>query len=268
MHGRTTIILLTALAAALALAAGATRATAADTSVYQVWLQRGGRLWVVKREQPVTMSPARAAVRSLLAGPTVAEADAGVATQVPSGTDLLGLGVADGTATVDVSDRFGAGSGAASVRMRLAQLTYTLTQFPAIDRVRLLIDGRAASRLTSDRVPVPEPMTRTTWAGLMPAITVWNPPIGTHLSGSVRVTGSADVFEASLHIRILNAAGRTIARADTTASCGSGCWGGYTVLVPFTVVKDQLGTIVVADDDADGNGAPQHQVRVPVVLLA
>jgi hypothetical protein len=265
MRRRTTIIILLATLAALA---GTATATAADTSVYQVWLQRGGKLWLTKREQPATLNPARAAVLSLLAGPNLAEADAGVVSQVPAGTDLLGLAVSGGTATVDLSGEFGSGGGAGSVRMRLAQLTHTLTQFPSIDRVRLLVDGRAVSRLSADRVPVPQPMTPGTWAGLMPVIAVWNPPIGSHLSGSVRVSGNADVFEGSLHIRVLNAAGRTVGSASTTASCGTGCWGGYTVPVPFTVIKDQVGAIVIGDDDADGDGAPQHQVRVPVVLLA
>src|SRR5262249_9099344 len=151
--------------------------------------------------------------------------------------------------------------------MRLAQLTFTLTQFPSIDRVRLEVNGRAVSTLTSSRVHVPQPMSRDSWRALLPAITVWNPAIGTPLTAGVPRSGNADVFEAHLHIRVLNAAGTVIARASTTASCGTGCWGGYTVAVPFSVAKDQLGSIIVSDDDADGNGVPQHQVRVPVVLL-
>jgi hypothetical protein len=263
------VLMAIGLAAMLAALLGqAAPAGAADTSVYQVWFQRGGKLWLVKREQPATTTPARAAVQALLAGPDVAEADAGVASQVPTGADLLGLSVAGGTATVDLSGRFGAGGGTASVRTRLAQLTYTLTQFPTIDRVRLRVNGSAVSTLTGDRVHVPQPMTRDTWLGLRPAITVWNPPIGSHLQDAVRVSGNADVYEARLHIQVLNAAGRVIATARTSASCGTGCWGGYTVAVPFSVVKDQLGTIVVSDDDADGNGVPDHRVRVPVVLLA
>jgi germination protein M len=187
---------------------------------------------------------------------------------VPAGTDLLGLSVANGTATVDLSGRFGAGSGTGSVPMRLAQLTFTLTQFPTIDRVRLRVNGTAVSTLTADQVRVPQPMTRDTFIGLRPAITVWNPPIGSHLQGGVRVSGNADVFEANLRIRVLNAAGKVVGAAATTASCGTGCWGGYTVAVPFSVAKDQLGTIVITDDDADGDGVPQHRVRVPVVLVA
>lgn len=258
--------LLAALVFSLALVVGSARAATVDTSVYKVWFERGGDLWLVKREQPVTSTPARSAVLALLAGPNLAESDAGVHSHVPAGTSLLGLSVAAGTATVDLSGDFAAAENAAGVRMRLAQLTYTLAQFPTIDRVVLEVNGRAVTSLAG--VTVPRSMTQTAYRSLIPVITVWNPAIGSHLSGNVRVTGMADVFEATLHIRIVNDAGTTIAGVTTTATCGTGCRGGYTVLVPFAVRRDQLGTIVVADEDADGDGAPQHQVRIPVVLLA
>jgi hypothetical protein len=258
--------LLVALTLSLALVAGSARAAAADTTVYKVWFERGGKLWLVKREQPVTSTPARSAVQALLAGPDLAEADAGVHSHVPAGTALLGLSVAAGTATVDLSSGFAAAEDAAGLRMRLAQLTYTLAQFPTIDRVVLEVNGRPVTSLAG--AAVPQPMTQTTYRSLVPAITVWNPAIGSHLSGGVRVTGMADVFESHLDIRIVNDAGATIAHAAATATCGTGCRGGYTVLVPFTVARDQLGTIVVSDEDADGNGVPQHRVRIPVVLLA
>jgi len=257
--------LLAVMAAAIAVAAGSAHATAAETSVYKVWFQRSGKLWLVKRQQPLTSAPARAAMQALLAGPNLSESDAGVGSQVPASADLLGLSVANRTATVDLSSEFAASGTTAQVRMRLAQLTWTLAQFPTIDRVALQVNGRAVSSMAGVRLP--RPMTQDSFAGLLPPITVWNPAIGTALSGSVRVSGNATVFEGSLHIRILDHNGTTIARANTTASCGT-CRGGYTILVPFSVGSDQLGAIVVTDDDTDGNGKPQHQVRVPVVLLS
>ncbi len=263
---RSLLIVLLVVAASMLAGAQRASATGAETSVYQVWFERGGKLWLTKRVQPQTAAPARAAVQALLAGPNIAESDAGVHSLVPDGTGLLGLSLADGTATVDLSSPFGAGGGPASVHMRLAQLTYTLTQFATIDRVVLEVNGRAVSTLSGDGVAVPRPMTRARFAGLLPAITVWNPAIGSHLAGAVRVTGTADVFEASLHIRIVDQLGTVIARANVLASCGTGCRGGYTVLVPYAVAATQLGTVIVSDDGADGNGLPQHQVRVPVVL--
>jgi hypothetical protein len=261
MRIRALLILVAVLTAIPAATAGA----AGSTSVYQVWLQRGSKLWLVKREQPVTTAPAHAAMQSLLTGPTVAEADAGVRSQVPRSTTLLGLSIASGTATVDLDDAFAAAGTRAAVRMRLAELTYTLTQFTTVDRVALRIDGRPVSSLAG--VAVPRTMTRSDFQGLLPVITVWNPPIGSHVATSVRVSGDANVYEASIHVRIVDQRGLTVGHANTLASCGTGCRGGYTVLVPFSVDRDQLGTIIVSDDDTDGDGVPQHQVRVPVVLL-
>jgi germination protein M len=261
-------VLIILLAVAVAMLAGSARASATggETSVYQVWFERGGKLWLTKRVQPQTIAPARAAMQSLLSGPSVAEADAGVHTLVPDGTELLGLSIADGTATVDLSPPFGSGGGIPSVRMRLAQVAYTLTQFASVDRVVLEVNGHAVTTLTGDGVPVPRPMTRTSFAKLLPPILVWNPAIGSHLADAVRVTGTANVFEASLHVRIVNQKGAVIARANVLASCGTGCRGGYSVLVPYDVTVTQLGAIIISDDDTDGNGVPQHQVRVPVVL--
>jgi len=257
--------ILSLLVVALAVTAGTAHATGA-TSVYQVWLERGGKLWLAKREQPATTTPARAAMQALLAAPTVAESAAGVRSEVPAGTDVLGLGIANGTATVDLGGGFASAGTRAAVWMRLAQVTYTLTQFASVDRVALRVDGRAVSTLAG--VSVPRTMTRSTFHTLMPLITVWNPPIGSSLAGSVRVSGDADVFAGHVHVAIAGQSGAIIARAQTTTSCGTGCRGGYTVLVPFTVANNQLGGVVVYDDDTDGNGVPQHRVRVPVVLLA
>lgn len=247
------------LVLALAALAGTTRAAAgtatpADTTTYQVWFERGGKLWLTKRVQPHTTAPARAAVQALLAGPNLAEADAGVDTHIPAGTTLVGVSIADGLATVDLSSQFGTGT---DLRMRLAQVTRTLTQFASVDRVRIRVGGTALGTFSS-----------ASFAAQMPAILVWNPPIGSHLASKVRVTGSADVFEAALRIRVLNANGVAVGSVNTLASCGTGCRGGYTVAVSFHVATTQLGTIVVSDDDADGNGVPAHQVKIPVVLIA
>ncbi|MDX6494360.1 MAG: hypothetical protein QOE17_346, partial [Gaiellales bacterium] len=64
-------VLIILLAVAVAMLAGSARASATggETSVYQVWFERGGKLWLTKRVQPQTIAPARAAMQSLLAGP-------------------------------------------------------------------------------------------------------------------------------------------------------------------------------------------------------
>jgi hypothetical protein len=68
-------------------------------------------------------------------------------------------------------------------------------------------------------------------------------------------------------IEILDSRGHRIARTFTTATCGTGCRGDYSVSLPFEVAREQRGTIVVHDDDAAGTGTPPHSVRIPVTLL-
>jgi hypothetical protein len=57
-----------------------------------------------------------------------------------------------------------------------------------------------------------------------------------------------------------------VGKTFTTASCGTGCRGTYSVDVTYKVPNEQRGTIVVHDDDAAGTGTPPHSVRIPVTL--
>ena len=67
-------------------------------------------------------------------------------------------------------------------------------------------------------------------------------------------------------VEVLDAKGDVVGKTFTTASCGTGCRGDYSVDVNYTVPKQQRGTIVVHDDDAAGTGTPPHSVRVSVTL--
>jgi len=94
---------------------------------------------------------------------------------------------------------------------------------------------------------------------------VWRPPIGALIPARVTVTGSAKVFEAVVHVRVLNARGNAVATARTLATCGTGCRGSYSVALTYHVHRRQPGTVVVFDDGGVP-GAHPHVVRVPVRL--
>jgi peptidoglycan hydrolase-like protein with peptidoglycan-binding domain len=81
------------------------------------------------------------AVRQLIAGPTRAEVGLGFRTYVPAGTRVLSVKVANGTATVDLNERFGAGGDAESLLARLSQLVRSLTGPQGAKRVQLLMNG-------------------------------------------------------------------------------------------------------------------------------
>lgn len=100
----------------------------------------------------------------------------------------------------------------------------------------------------------------------LPAIVVETPAPGATVSSPVTIAGTAQVFEATVTVIVLDADGAELARDFTTATCGTGCRGDYSTELAFEVDQEQAGTIVVQDDDAAGTGTPPHQVEVPVTL--
>ncbi|HEX5250036.1 MAG TPA: Gmad2 immunoglobulin-like domain-containing protein [Gaiellales bacterium] len=256
------------VAALLAVSLAAGPATAAPHTgsrmTLDVWLQRGaGKLWLTKRTVPRTPGVAGAALRLLFHGPNAAERAAGVTTAIPAGTGLRGIAISNGTATIDVTRAFAMAAPATTIRQRLAQLTYTATQFATVKRVRLRVGGVVAHSIAG--APVPQPAARRDFLRRLPAILVSRPAIGARVPATVTVAGSADVFEAALTVRVINARGRLLARRHILASCGTGCRGRYSVSIPYTVVRRQPGTIVIFDSGG-GSVAHPHVVRVPVRL--
>jgi sporulation and spore germination protein/immunoglobulin-like protein involved in spore germination len=233
---------------------------------YQVWFTRGESLFVVERTQAATERIGTAALEALLAGPDGQEQAAAVGSQVPAGTKLLGLTVADGVASVDLTSEYESGGGSASMNMRIAQIVYTLTQFPTVKGVLFELDGRRVDVLGGEGVVVDQPITRKDYRDLLPAILVKGPGIGDRVSNPVTVSGSANVFEANVTVEIQDANGKVVGNTFTTATCGTGCRGTFSVTVPYEVSSATRGLIIVHDDDAAGTGSPPHEVRIPVVL--
>jgi hypothetical protein len=255
-----------ALAAIVGLGPAAAAATpqAGTKMSLSVWFERDGKLWLSTRSVVRTPAAATAAVTRLFAGPNAAEASAGVVSAIPAGTHLRGISIAGGVATIEVGRAFAAPAGRKTIRMRLAQLTYTATQFPTVDHVRLEVAGRVVSSI--DGAPVPQPAARRNFVRLLPPILVSRPTIGARIPSAVTIAGTADVFEAALTVRIINAKGRLLARRRILATCGTGCRGTYSVTMHYHVIRSQPGTVVIWD----GGGKVNHPdiVRVPVKLSA
>jgi hypothetical protein len=236
------------------------------TQTYRIWLTRGEQLFLVSREGPETESVGAEAVTLLLGGLTTEEVAAGVGTQIPSGTRFLGLDIEDGTATVDLSSEYESGGGSASMFARLAQVVYTLTEFPTVERVSFMLDGNPVDVFSGEGIILEKPVTREDYEEWLPAISVESPAIGDTVSSPVEVSGTANVFEANVTAKLLDANGKELVSRFTTATCGTGCRGDFTVELPYQSAVEQKGTLVVHDDDADGDGKPSYEVRIPVTL--
>jgi hypothetical protein len=97
-------------------------------------------------------------------------------------------------------------------------------------------------------------------------IEVLTPVPDTRVSSPVTVSGTADVFEATVSIRILDANNNVIADTFTTATCGSGCRGDFEAEVSFSVGTEQRGVIEVYEVSAQ-DGSRINIVRIPVTLM-
>jgi hypothetical protein len=233
----------------------------------EAWFLRGEQLVRELRTHEATPLVATAAMRALLAGPTPAELESGLGTAIPAGTRLLGIAIKKGVATVDLTSDYQSGGGSLSMQARLGQVVYTLTQFPTVRRVRFHLDGEPVNVFSGEGIVLDHPVGRKDYEDLLPVIAVESPVEGARVTSPLSVSGSANVFEANVTVKVLDENEHVLGKTFTTATCGTGCRGTYSVPVGFDVDREQRGTIVVSDDDAAGTGTPPHIVRVPVVLV-
>jgi len=220
----------------------------------------------VLRTVPQTATVAKAAMTALLAGPTKAEsADRTITTAIPDGTTLNGVSIKNGIATVDLSTEFDSGGGTASMRYRLAQVVYTLTQFSTVKSVVFEIEGQIVTVFGSEGIVLDGPSRRADWTDQLPAMFVDRPAYGAALLNPGPVAGNADVFEATFRLAILDGSGKVLVDQQVMASCGSGCRGTFQQTVAYTIGKAQWGTLRVYDP-SEQDGSPQSVRDYPVWL--
>src|SRR5687767_8043594 len=144
--------------------------------------------------------------------------------------------------------------------------------------MRLLVAGALALALTACQPAGEQPSEGRVPAANEPAagqtptepaddapIVVENPQADEELTSPAILSGSANVFEATVSYRIVATDGYVVARGFTTASCGSGCRGTFSVTVPFEVARKIEATIELFEEPAE-NGKPLHKVEIPVTL--
>jgi spore germination protein GerM len=199
----------------------------------------------VRRTVERTVGVGRAALEQLLSGPRPGDYEAdvgGISTAIPEGTVLLGLDITDGLATVDLSREFESGGGSYSMGARLAQVVYTLTRFPTVDRVAFRLDGVPVTVFSAEGLVLDGPVDRDDYLDYLPPIFVDSPAWGSVVIGPavendvpgrylVEVRGRANVFEAQFYAALLDQDGNVLDEESVMASCGSGCWGEFEFIL-------------------------------------
>jgi hypothetical protein len=243
--------------------------SASPTTVAQTTLRlyflRHGKLGVAERRMPHTTAPATASLEALLAGPVDSELGAGLSSAIPQGTRLLSLAIADGVARVDLSQQFAAKDSVESLRQRTAEVVYTLTRFPTVQRVALTVDGAPFSP-TATAGSAAKEWSRSDLDGYEPNIFVEQPGVGAVLASPFVLSGTAKVFEGSFQARLGDASGRRIVHVVVQASRGAPGRGSFSKVVPFST-SAETGTLVVYDLSME-DGSRMDEVRVPVTFAA
>lgn len=234
-------------------------------TVVSAYFIRGQFVGTAHRGVVRTNVPATAAMRELLVGPTAEERAAGLHTQIPAGTRLLGIALNNGIATVDLSGAFAAGVDPLEDRGRLAQVVYTLTQFPTVDGVRFRIDGVPLEFRSEDGTVQTRPLTRRAFEDVTPAIFVERPAVGDTVGSPLVVSGTANTFEATFMISVRDASGASIFNDHFMATSGTGTRGTFNESVRFTASTPTI-TLEVYESSA-ASGLPIHVVKIPLRLV-
>ena len=223
-----------------------------------LYFARGTELGVADRSIASSADPRVAALQALLAGPTADEAAAGLGTWIPTGTVVRGLQVRGGVATVNVSPQFVEPAPPAALSARLAQIVYTLTAFPNVERVTLLVA----------KLPVPSfagvdtsgPVGRSQVTAALPGVLLEDPAVGGSVAGNFHISGTTSI-NGTYDVQLLDSNGNLLASVTNTAVTGA----TFSQTIPFRHAYTGTGTIKVfarPSDASQPSEATQFTVQV------
>ena len=218
-----------------------TPTTLGETVELRVYWLRDGKVWPTLREVAETEAVAKAALEALLAGPTEQEeTELGFSTAIPAGAELESVEISDGVARVELSAELPEES--------LAQVAYTASQFPTVESVE--IAGKT--------------YTRTDFEDLTPSVLVESPLSFEEVTSPLRVTGTANTFEATFSYELTDADGLIVDENFVTATSGTGTRGTFDfTTAPFTVPFDGVGSLIVFERSAK-DGSRINLVEIPI----
>jgi germination protein M len=211
-------------------------------AVVKVYFLRDGKVGATGRAVVSGPQIGRAAMLELLEGPTTSESAAGLESSIPAGTKLERLAIDKGVATVHLSQELD--------QAAAAQVVYTLTQFGTVGDVAIA-DG--------------EPIDRAELEDFTPAVLVESPLPGEDAATPLRVTGTANTFEATFNVEVLDAEGNVLGKRFVTATSGSGTRGTFDAEVSFKAAAEGRGWLAVFELSAE-DGSRIHETKIPLQI--
>ena len=128
-----------------------------------------------------------------------------------------------------------------------------LAAFVAVSLLVAGCDGSGGSEGAATTTATEDPL---------PPIVIESPLPGESVTSPIRVTGTANVFEATVSFEVRDDAGNVVMRTFTTATSGSGTRGTFETELAVPNLAGPA-TIVAFEASAE-DGSPLHVVEVPV----
>jgi hypothetical protein len=133
-----------------------------DQGLYFIEVDGDGAILRIRviRPIPATDSPLADTIRILLQGPTADERNRGLITLIPPGTKLQSARIRGSTAYLSFSEEFQFNTyGVEGYIGQLRQIIWTVTEFPNVADVQVLIEGRRIDYL-GERIAIGSPLGR------------------------------------------------------------------------------------------------------------
>src|SRR6266511_1811551 len=240
MRGSLVVLALVALAAAGcggdSSSSGTTTTAPTEQMTVTAYFLRGGLVSPAHVRVGRTRDVARASLEALVAG-----APAGFETELPKDIDDFDVSIEDGTAglTLHEADEL--------TPAARAEIVYTLTQFPTVRRVRIGDEPALTRGDLEEQTPI---------------ILVESPVSGDSVTSPLRVSGTANTFEATLQLRLVQY-GEQLYEPFVTATSGSGQRGTFEWEIPYRATG---AATLEAFEYSAADGSEIHRVSIPIRL--
>jgi len=214
----------------------------------------GCRLAVGESRTTTAEDVARAAIDALMAGPQPGEADARLTSNIRKLSAVNSLVVEGDLATIDFNRYFET----AKTRPQAAQVVYTLTQFPTIKRVQILVDRAPNGAIGAN------PLTRDDVDEFTPPILVESPTLNATVPHRFKATGLAGSADGVVHFRVETFDGAKYSEGSAPILGPPGEPG--TIVLPITLPATLTGPVILLVYEA-GTTGPATELTTPARIL-